>query len=628
MYYVRGDWCVTMRCLSIYASLFLILVVQYLPAQFEFEEEFDLTTPVARVGDEVITAEEFRTRFEMTVFPGKHKKGYLNTIKQRFLYGMIAEKLLAIEARNNNVEMNPEMKRQMQRLERMYARDRLYRDEVDRLVEEAKPEIMKSVTLTYTDCVVSFLHSNSSTAIEDAWALSQDNTSFQEIADSTNTTLVRDYEVDWQRAHPDLINAIYSLEEGEMSKPIETPAGWYIVRVEKKDTDDTHIENEFRRRVSEYRENLMKLSPEVRNAQFLQNLIDEYNVDVDAELFDTLAVEVERELHSVYGDELHLYEEILFVRDEVDGILGRLEQYKENLFLAMSDTQITVEEFVHDMYSRKFRLDDVVDMPLPRRIRNFINDQILDYAITRKAMDLNLHKDEDVHNELDRWRDHFLAESYKRKIVQDVTVDEHDLYNYYEDNRDEFNNPFMVNIREILVRTRNEAMDILRRLEEGESFEKLARRYSIRNWAARQGGEFGYFPSTKYGEIGRISAMLEPGQRFGPILIDEGYTIFELIDKKRRESPQAQGFDEVKESIEQRLLTRKQREIINDTVKELADRLMVDIDYEALFELDVSPLQVLVVRHFGFGGVYPAVPMMDQILQWSEEWLIDHNLAL
>jgi hypothetical protein len=122
--------------------------------------------------------------------------------------------------------------------------------------------------------------------------------------------------------------------------------------------------------------------------------------------------------------------------------------------------------------------------------------------------------------------------------------------------------------------------------------------------------------------------MLEPGQRFGPFLIDEGYTIFELIDKREVELPGVQPFEDVEESIEGRLLQRKQRELINEVVKELAGRYIVDIDNELLAAVEVSPLQVLVVRYFGFGGMYPAVPMLDQILQWSEEWIIDHNLAL
>ncbi len=529
-----------------FSRLFFVLLVApaIIYSTDSRQDEFDRNTPVARIGNEVITAEEFRWRFEMTIWPGKHKKGYLNTIKQRFLYGMIAEKLLAMEAQEKEIEIDPMFRQQIDRLERMYVRDLLYRDIVRQKVLQEKPYFRKSIEQAY--------------------------------------------------------------------------AG----------SDSIRIENRLRERLRAYEEHLMKHSYEIQNAEFIESLIDEYRLQVDAELFEMLTSSIEKVLEKQYGNDLYTYEEIMFVRDEIDAINNRMTEMHKRQFMQTEYNSWSLREFIDDMYSRKMELTGNQDMPLNRRVRNMVNDQIIDYLITKKAYDLELHKREEVKTELDRWRRHYIAEAYKQKLTQDVRVEDFEIYNYYEDRRDYFKNPVEVNIREILVRTRPEAKDILRQLEEGKSFAELARRYSIRNWSARQGGEFGYFPSTAYGEIGRIAAMLEPGQRFGPILIDEGYTIFELIDKRPGDRAGAQELDEVEDSIEDILLGRKQREIINEKVKELADRYIVDIDYETLHKLDVAGIQVMVVRYFGFGGVFPAVPMLDQILQWSEEWLIDHNLVL
>ncbi len=592
------------------------------------QEDFGRNDPVARIGNEVITAEEFRWRFEMTVWPGKHQRGYLNTIKQRFLYGMIAEKLLAMEAREIGFEIHPEYQNQIDRIERMYIRDRLYRDMVQQKVKEAEPGIRQAIKRAYTDIQVTFIHSDSHADIQAAWGKIQDGKTFEEIASSGHGTLVRNYHVRWEQIHPALVQILDSLEVAEISKPVETPVGWYIVRIEERRRDDRRIENDLLERLRAYEDHLMRHSYEIRDAEFLESLIEEYGLHVDIELFDLLSSTIEEVLVDQYGEELYRYEEIMFVRDEIDAIRTLTDEKLEAEFIRTENNRWSLNSFIDDVYSRKIEFTGNRDMTLNRRVRNMINDQILDYLITIKAYDLKLHERKEIKKELERWERHYVAESIKQYLTKDVRVDEFEIYNYYEDHRAEFDNPFEVNIREILVRTRPEAMEIIRMLEEGKDFGELARRYSIRNWSARRDGEFGYFPSTSYGEIGRIAAMLEPGQRFGPILIDEGYTIFELIDKRPGERPGARELDEVEESIEERLLGRKRRETINEKVKTLADKYIVDIDYETLHALDVSSLQVLVIRHYGFGGVFPAVPLLDQILQWSEEWLIDHNLAL
>ncbi len=529
----------------------LFLMIVFLYSADTGQDGFDPGAPVARVHDDIISAEEFRWRFEMTIWPGKHKKGYLNTVKQRFLYGMIAEKLLAMEAVEKGIEIDPVYQRQIDRLERMYARDALYRDIVKQKVTESTPQLRQEIEQTFID-----------------------------------------------------------------SGNVITP------------TDSIRIENTLLDRLRMFEEYLLKHSYEIRDAEFIESLIDEYNLRVDAELFEMLTSAIEDMLEKQYGDALYTYEEVMFVRDEIEAVENRMQDQLNHIFMETEKRQWSIEKFVDDMYSRKMEFNDTPEMTLNRRVRNMINDQIVDYLITQKAYDLELHKREDVAEELERWRRHYIAESYKRNITQYVRVDDFEIYDYYEDRRDYFRNPIEVNIREILVRTRTEAIEILRKLDEGRDFTGLAQRYSIRNWSARQGGEFGYFPSTAYGEIGRIAAMLEPGQRFGPMLIDEGYTIFELIDKRPAERAGAQELDEVEDSIEDILLGRKQREVINQKVKELAERYIVDIEYEVLHRIGVSSLQVLVVRYFGFGGMFPAVPMLDQILQWSEEWLLDHNLIL
>ena len=65
-----------------------------------------------------------------------------------------------------------------------------------------------------------------------------------------------------------------------------------------------------------------------------------------------------------------------------------------------------------------------------------------------------------------------------------------------------------------------------------QDFRELAAKYTIREEAKNNNGELGYFNINEYGEIGRKAATMNIGDMYGPIKVPEGYSLFELIDRK------------------------------------------------------------------------------------------------
>ncbi|MCK7516464.1 MAG: peptidylprolyl isomerase [Ignavibacteriales bacterium] len=51
----------------------------------------------------------------------------------------------------------------------------------------------------------------------------------------------------------------------------------------------------------------------------------------------------------------------------------------------------------------------------------------------------------------------------------------------------------------------------------------------------KSNGEYGLFPVTENGEIGRIASTMNVGDIYGPLELKEGYSIFKLIDKQGTE---------------------------------------------------------------------------------------------
>ena len=81
----------------------------------------------------------------------------------------------------------------------------------------------------------------------------------------------------------------------------------------------------------------------------------------------------------------------------------------------------------------------------------------------------------------------------------------------------------------IMVKTREQAEEILKQLKAGADFQELARKYSI-GPTAQQGGDLGYFyPGDFAPEFDQAIRKLKPGEISGIVKTAEGYHIFKRV---------------------------------------------------------------------------------------------------
>jgi parvulin-like peptidyl-prolyl isomerase len=102
------------------------------------------------------------------------------------------------------------------------------------------------------------------------------------------------------------------------------------------------------------------------------------------------------------------------------------------------------------------------------------------------------------------------------------------LKSYYQDHPEEFNLPEMRRLNEVLLATRDEADEILRRLESGENIEILARSHSIRPDIAQRGGRFSPIRRGEFGALGEAVFEADAGE-LGPIVETPlGFSVFKV----------------------------------------------------------------------------------------------------
>ena len=98
-------------------------------------------------------------------------------------------------------------------------------------------------------------------------------------------------------------------------------------------------------------------------------------------------------------------------------------------------------------------------------------------------------------------------------IKANVKVNDADINEYYQKNKVEFTKPEQVSIAHIVTKEEATAKEVIKKLDSGEKFEKLAEKYSLDKQSAKVGGVLGFFSKEQTSkEFSDISFALKDGE--------------------------------------------------------------------------------------------------------------------
>jgi peptidyl-prolyl cis-trans isomerase C len=134
-----------------------------------------------------------------------------------------------------------------------------------------------------------------------------------------------------------------------------------------------------------------------------------------------------------------------------------------------------------------------------------------------------------------------------------------------------------VHARHILVKTKEEAVDIIKQLDGGADFEKLANEKTNDPSGKTSGGDLGWFgPGQMVPEFEKAAFALNIGEYTKePVQTQFGFHVIKVEDKRAKQPP---AFDEVKDQVKSLLLREKYFAL----VKSVRDAAKVDIADPAL----------------------------------------------
>lgn len=261
---------------------------------------------------------------------------------------------------------------------------------------------------------------------------------------------------------------------------------------------------------------------------------------------------------------------------------------KEGKVLAeVNGKTITTEDFMQEIDRLPPYLKPMVASPEGKK--ELLDSMIVREVILVQAKKDGVDKSKEVADRLEDLRKRLIVETYlKKKVEQEAKVSDEEMKKFYEENKDKFKGGEQVRASHILVKSEQEAQDVLAQLKKGASFEELAKKYSKDSTAAK-GGDLGWFPrGAMVPEFDKAAFSLKEGELSGIVKTQFGFHIIKVTGKR---PAGVRTFDEVKEQIKANLLPAKQQEVFQKMKEELKKDAKISIKEDALKDFNPDAVE-------------------------------------
>ncbi|MFH1825509.1 MAG: peptidyl-prolyl cis-trans isomerase [Candidatus Firestonebacteria bacterium] len=270
---------------------------------------------------------------------------------------------------------------------------------------------------------------------------------------------------------------------------------------------------------------------------------------------------------------------IALVNDEpiFERELTIFEKVNKICFKGIDDESLSKDEIINKLIERRIVLQKAKKL----------NISITDKEIEKKLKEISEHfftedfKDVLKSNGLtfNEWKKEIKEQTVFEKVilqqVENIEITDNEIKKYYNNNLNNFKYNEMVHAYQILVKTKTEIMEIKKGLENGESFERLAKIKSI-SPEGEKGGDLGYFTRDEMPqEIVKVVFNLPPNRISDIVKTDYGYHIFKVVDKKKKG---IKSLKEAREDIKEKLKLENKNKCFKNWIKELRKESKVKIN--------------------------------------------------
>lgn len=213
-----------------------------------------------------------------------------------------------------------------------------------------------------------------------------------------------------------------------------------------------------------------------------------------------------------------------------------------------------------DFFLRTLAAQGRPDSP---ELRALVKEELVNRELmTQEAVRRGLHKRPDVTSQLELTRQDVLSRAFMQEVAKGATVSEDAMKKEYERIKGQLGTK-EYKPRHILVKSEDEAKEIIAQIKKGASFEKIAAEKSQDTGNKSRGGELDWsVPGSYVKPFGDALVKLKKGQLTdAPVQSNFGWHVIRLDDERGLKVP---SYEEVKPNLQQQLQRQAGEKILTD----------------------------------------------------------------
>ncbi|MEA1985927.1 MAG: peptidylprolyl isomerase [Candidatus Marinimicrobia bacterium] len=213
-------------------------------------------------------------------------------------------------------------------------------------------------------------------------------------------------------------------------------------------------------------------------------------------------------------------------------------------------------------------------------VKALVTDNQIPYLIHELAIEKGVDKLQEHQRALDAQTANEAFKYYNSLIIENINPTEEEKEDFYNEYKEQlYKTDEMVVVKEVLVKEKKLADDLLERLNAGEKIELLAKKYSERNVGKFNDGKLPPIRKGQYGEMGKSAFALEIDEIGGPYKLGSYYSIIKLVEKLPSKT---RAYEDVILELQYDYIRKNSEEITNTKYNALKEKHTIKINQKFL----------------------------------------------
>lgn len=529
---------------------------------------------VAQVDDVPITLEYFEAK--MNTIPAEELPAdiALRAGREELLETMIKKEVMVLKAIELGMEEDGQVDDQAKRVSNLVAVNAMYEDITADLGEVTEDEIRAYYEMLPRRLMVSYMVFNYEYTAVEARSLVAGGEDWVTIAQQFGAGAPGrndDFtmQITYGTIADDFERAVFSLPVGGISEPIETPYGFFLVRVDDITMERAQPLDEIRPAVIE---SVRKQREALARHDFLEQVFEEYNVHINEEALQVVFEGIPEDLPLTppYPTE-----------EELDPL--RIDsKWLDQVLFSFADQEWTVARYA-ELFNRTSIFGRARREGQPPQLRRKIRDTIIREIMDTVATDRGFDRLASVEAEYRNRREQGMVMRLNEELVAgQVTVTPEDVEAWWAENQEEFRKQATRDVYALICETEADCLSAQIDLAGGATWEEVVETYCVPSDVREQKGHVGLMASSVDSPIRDIVySISEEGQTSEPAELADGR--WALIKVTQINEERLPTLDEVRAQVGSRIRGVREDELFDSliekwmtehTIKRFPERLM------------------------------------------------------